>query len=300
MRKRRLVHLHGLEATFERSILLEVLAVLVDRGGTDGLELTAREQRLEDGCGVDGALGSTGADEGVDLVDEGDDVTAGADLLCDLLQALFEVTAVAASGDEGSEVESVELLVFQRLRHITANDRLGEAFDHGSLTDTGLTDQHRVVLGATGQDLHDPLHLLLAPDDRVEFAVARGLGEVAPELVKDLASALGGLGGLAADGDLFLALVAGEQLDDLLAHAVEVGAELHEHLRSDSFALANEPEQDVLGADVVVAELQRFAQAQLENLLRTGREGNVTGRLLLALADDVLDLLAHGVQRDVE
>ena len=298
MRQRRLVHLHGLEAALERGILLEVLAVLVERGRTDRLQLTAGEQRLEDGCRVDRALGGTRTDEGVDLVDERDDVAAGADLLGDLLQALLEVTAVAAAGDERAEVERVELLVLQGLRHVAAHDRQREALDDGGLADAGLTDQHGVVLGAAGEDLHDPLHLLLAPDHRVELAVARGLREVAAELVEDL-RALVGRGVVATDGDRLLALVAREQLDDLLAHAVEVGAELHEHLGCDALALADEAEQDVLGADVVVAELQRLAQAQLEHLLRTRREGDVTGRLLLALADDVLHLLAHGIQRDV-
>jgi len=41
----------------------------------------------------------------VQLVDEQDDVAAGADLLQHLLQALLEVTAVAAAGDERAEVE---------------------------------------------------------------------------------------------------------------------------------------------------------------------------------------------------
>jgi hypothetical protein len=66
---------------------------------------------------------------------------------------------------------------------------------------------------------------------------------------------------------LLLALVAGEQLDDLLAHPVQVGAELDQHLGGDALALTDEAEQDVLGADVVVAELQRLAQGQLEHLL---------------------------------
>ena len=102
------------------------------------------------------------------------------------------------------------------------------------------------------------------------------------------------------DGCGLLALVAREQLDDLLAHLVEVRAELDEHLGGDALTLADEPEQDVLGADVVVAELQRFAQRQLEDLLGARREGDVPGRLLLALADDVLHLLAHRVERDAE
>ena len=44
----RLRHLDGLEAALERWVLLDVLAVLVERRGADGLELAARQHRLED------------------------------------------------------------------------------------------------------------------------------------------------------------------------------------------------------------------------------------------------------------
>src|SRR5699024_7833081 len=42
------------------------------------------------------------------------------------------------------------------------------------------------------------------------------------------------------------------------------------------------------------------AEAQLEHLLRPGREGDVAGRGLVALADDVAHLLAHGIEGDPE
>ena len=61
----------------EGGVLLEVLAVLVERGGADGLELTAGEHRLEDRRSVDRTLGGTGTHQRVDLVDEEDDVAAG-------------------------------------------------------------------------------------------------------------------------------------------------------------------------------------------------------------------------------
>ena len=109
------------------------------------------------------------------------------------------------------------------------------------------------------------------------------------------AAARGGGGGRG-----LLALEAGEQLDDLLADPVEVGAELLQHLGGDALALADQAEQDVLGADVGVAELQRLAQGQLEHLLGARREGDVAAGRLLALADDLLDLGAHGLERDVE
>ena len=106
----------------------------------------------------------------------------------------------------------------------------------------------------------------------------------------------------AAGGDL-LALaagVAGQELDHGLADAVQVGAELLQDLGGDALALADQAEQDVLGADVVVAELQRLAQRQLQDLLRSRGERDVTGGGRLALTDDLLDLLADRLERDVQ
>ena len=70
-------------------------------------------------------------------------------------------------------------------------------------------------------------------------------------------------------------LVARQQLDDLLADPGQVGAQLDEHLGGHALALTDEAEEDVLGADVVVAELQRLAQRQLEDLLGPRGEGDV-------------------------
>ena len=67
----------GLEAALEGLVLLDILAVLVEGGGADDLYLTAGEGRLEDVARVHGALTLTGGGDGVDLVNEQDDV-AGA------------------------------------------------------------------------------------------------------------------------------------------------------------------------------------------------------------------------------
>src|SRR6476659_9992059 len=141
------------------------------------------------------------------------------------------------------------------------------------------------------------LDLLLAADDGVQLALAGGLGQIAPELVEHQR---GGRRGLSGRAGRLLALVAVEQLDDLLTHLVQVGAQLDQDLRGNALALADEAEQDVLGPDVVVPELQRLAQRQLEDLLCPRSERNVPARRLLALADDLFDLLAHRVQRDAE
>ena len=58
----RLVDQHLLEAPLERRILLDVLAVFVQRGGADAVQLAARERGLEHVAGVDRAFGLAGAD----------------------------------------------------------------------------------------------------------------------------------------------------------------------------------------------------------------------------------------------
>ena len=131
------------------------------------------------------------------------------------------------------------------------DDALGQALDDGGLAHARLADQHRVVLLAARQDLDDALDLLLAPDDRVELALARQLREVAAELVQG--RRLGPLLALLRPGARGRAA---QQLQRLLAHPLAVHAQLEQHLRRHPLALADQPEQQVLGADVVVARVR--------------------------------------------
>ena len=66
----RLADVHRLEAALERRVLLDVLAIFVERGRADDAQLAAREHRLEHVAGVHRAFGLARADERVHLVDE--------------------------------------------------------------------------------------------------------------------------------------------------------------------------------------------------------------------------------------
>ena len=56
----------------------------------------------------------------------------------------------------------------------------------------------------------------------------------------------------------------------------------------------------MLGADVVVAQLECLAQREFEHLLGAWGEGNMAAGRLAALADDLLDLATDGLERDPE
>ncbi len=105
----RLTDVDGLEAALERGVLLDVLAVLVERGRADQAELAPGEHRLDHVAGVDRALGAAGADDRVELVDEADDLALGVgDLLEDGLEPLLELAAVLRARDHRADVERDE------------------------------------------------------------------------------------------------------------------------------------------------------------------------------------------------
>ena len=169
---RRLVHQHLLEAPLERRILLDVLAVLIERRRADAMQLAARERGLEHVAGIHGALGFAGADHGMQLVDEQDDPPF---LLGEIgehgLQALLELAAEFRAGNESAHVEREDALVAQAFRHLAVDDALRETLDDRRLADAGLADEHGIVLGAPLQDLDGATDLIVAADDRIELAL---------------------------------------------------------------------------------------------------------------------------------
>ena len=171
---RRLADEDRLEAPLERRVLLDVLAVLVERRRADRAQLAAREHRLEEVRGVDGALRSARADDRVQLVDEEDDLAGRVlDLGEDGLEPLLELAAVLRPGEERADVERPHALALQALGDVARDDALREPLGDRGLPHAGLADEHRVVLRAPREDLHDAADLLVAADDGIELARTR-------------------------------------------------------------------------------------------------------------------------------
>ena len=187
----------------------------------------------------------------MDLVDERDDLPVGVlDLFQHALQAFLEFATVFGAGHHGAQVERDELLVLQGSGHIAGDDALGQSFYDGGFAHAGLADQHRVVLGATGEDLDDAADLLIAPDHRVEFAFLGRGGQVGGVLFQRLVAAFG-----VRAGDLPVAS----------AHGRHGGTQ---RLRGDVVGLQNvgglvrygcgDADEQVFGGDAFVAHLLHF------------------------------------------
>ena len=272
----------------ERSFSM-YLRILGGRGRADAANLAARQRRLQDVGGVERALGRTGADQRVELVDEHDDVRVLGQLLHDRLEALFELAAVLRAGDDQRDVERQDALVGQEVRHVAVDDLLGQALDDGGLADSGLADQHRVVLGAPAQHLLHALELVVAPDQRIELVLHGRLGQVAAEF--------GEKRRFLHAGERCLLI---EQLHDVFAHLVQAHPLFHEDGRRHRALFTQDAQQEVFGADVVVQQAIRLFGGVLQHALGLGAERDFDRRGdLLAEHRPPLDVLADALEREV-
>ena len=252
-----LADVDDLEAALEGGVLLDVLAVLVERGCADGAQFAAREGRLEHVAGVDGAFGRACADQGVQLVDEENDFAVRFfDFLEDGFEAVFKLAAILCAGEHGAEVERDDALVAQALGHVAGDDAAGEAFDDGGFADAGLADEDGVVLGAAAEHLDDAANLFVAADDGIELAAAREFGEVLGVFFEGLELAFGIL-----VGDALRAAHGGERLQNGFVRCAERGERIARRIALE----AGDGEQQVLGGDVLVFEVGGFLEGLVED-----------------------------------
>ncbi len=262
----RLVDDDFLEAALQSGILFDVLAVLVQRGRADTVQFAARQRRLEHIAGVDRAFGLASPDHGMNLVDENDRLALVLrQLLEHTLEPLFEFTPVLGARQQRSHIEHQHTLALQRLRDLFIDNALGEAFHNGGFTNTGLPDQHRVVLGTPLQDLDAAPDLIVAANNGIELALLGALGEIKGEFLQCFTLPFG-FGAIDA-------LPATHSRDRLFERG-EFGTVFTEQLAGVALVLC-QGEQEQLGRDELVTAFLRHLVGHIEQIAKIARHVNV-------------------------
>ena len=287
---------HRLEAALESGVLLDVLAVFLERRCADNLQVAARERGLEDVRGVRRALGRAGADERVHLVDKEDHVAGFRHLVDRIADALLEVAAVFRAGHHAGQVKGNDPLAAQELRHLAGGDFQRKALRDRGFAHARLADQAGIILGAAAEDLDHALDLLLPPDDGIDPALSGKLGQVTAELgqrrrVGGVLFRLAALaGGCAA---------AAERLAQILHQILRLHAELGKDLRCRAGALLQNADQEMLGADIGMPHPPALQDGSINDIFGAGRKvvGGKHGRR--ADADAAFDHGLHLAEADL-
>ena len=189
---RRLLDEDLLQAPLESRVLLDVLAVLIQGRGTDGMELASRQGRFQHVAGVHRSFGLAGAHHRVDFVDEQNHLALLlGKIVDDRLQALLELSPELRARDQRSHVQRQDAFAFQAFGDLVVDDPLGQSLDDRRLADPRLTDEHGIVLRAPLQDLDRSPDLVVTPDDRIELALLGSLGQIDGEALERLPLLLG-------------------------------------------------------------------------------------------------------------
>ena len=183
---------HRLEPPRQRRVLFDILAVFIQRGRADAVQLAPRQRRLDQVGRIHRAFGFARTDQRVHLVDEQDHLARRRrDLRQDGLQPLLELAAILRPRNQRAHVQRHQALVLQAFRHVAIDDAQRKALGDRGLAHAGFPDQHRVVLRAARQHLHRAANFLVAPDDRVDLALLGRFGQVARIFLQRVIALLG-------------------------------------------------------------------------------------------------------------
>ena len=219
------------------------------------------------------------------------------ELLDDLLQALFEIAAVARAGEKRAHVEREDGGAFEHLRHVALDDLLGEPFGDRRLADAGIAHIERIVLVAAAKHLDGALQLKLAPDQRIDLPGARlGVQIDAPGFERALLAArrLLGVVGFAARllaraahrADLLRARTLGDAVRDVVDRVVARHVLLLQEIGGVALALGEDRDEHVRAGHLLAPRRLHVDHRALDDALEAG--GGL--RLLAVDIDEVGEL----------
>jgi len=277
---RRFGELDLLEAAGQRAVALEEALVVVVRGGADAAQLPGGERRLQDVGGVErAAAGGAGPDHGVDFVDEENRPRLFLERAEHVLQTLLEVAAEPRTGEQRAHVEGVDVGAANLLGYFASEHLEREAFGERGLADTGIADEHRVVLAPAAEHPDRPLAFLLAADQGIDLPLRGLLDQIHREglqrlLVGARRAGFVGFGFFAFAGRL-PCIVGQADLRDAVrevADDIEPGnALLREQECRVRFGLAEQGHENVLDVDLFLARRLHVGGGPLHDPLEAER-----------------------------
>ena len=253
-------------------ILFEDDAIFRICGRADALERAGTERGLEQIRRVERATRRrTGADDGVNLVDEQNRFRILDQLLQHRLQPLLEVAPILGACQQRAHVERVDGEILQQVRHVTFDDPARQAFRDSGLADTGFADEQRIVLAPAAQYLDDAFELVFATDERIGLA---DLGQVI-EVHRVRVERTGGLRLAFAFFFRGLGLVRlllfllGDAVSDVVDNIETGDATLVQEIDGVRFLLAEDRDQHVGAGDFLLARRLHVQDRALDDALET-------------------------------
>ena len=163
-------HRNRLESPLQCGILLNILAILRDRGRTDQLDLSASQGRFHDIGRINCPLGASGTDDRMQFIQKQDDISIIRDFFYYLFDPFLEFATILTASYHPRQIKRQQSLVLHRKRYISRHDPGCQSFHHGGLANTGFPDQAGIVLRPSAQDLDHSADFFISSDYRIQLS----------------------------------------------------------------------------------------------------------------------------------
>ncbi len=170
---------NGLEATGKRGIFFDMFAIFIKRRRAHTMQFTTCQRRLQQIGRIHCAICFARADKRMHFINKKDDTAIRrTNFVQHRFKTFFKLTAIFGTGNKRAHVEGQQFLVAETFRYIPVHNPQRQPFSNGCFTDTGFTDQHRIVFCPPGQNLYGAPYFFITPDHRVKPSFARVLSQV--------------------------------------------------------------------------------------------------------------------------
>ena len=190
------IHLHRLEPALQSGVLFNILAVLVQRRRADAVQLAPSQHGFQEVARVHAALGLSCAHNGVQFIDEQDDLALGLlHLVQHSFQPFLKLAPVLGARDQRTHIQRENGLVLQLFGDVLLHDSLGKSLGNGGFAHAGFADENRVILRLPGQNADNVPDFLIPADHRIHLLLSCPLDQIGAVLFQRVIGPLRVVGG---------------------------------------------------------------------------------------------------------
>ena len=110
-------------------------------------------------------------------------------------QTFFKFTSEFCASNEGAHIQRENGFVFQTVGNIFFDNTLCKTFRDGCFTDTGFTDEHRVIFGFSGQNTDDVTDFIVTANNWIQFFASCFFHQVSAVFLQSIISCFGRIAG---------------------------------------------------------------------------------------------------------
>ena len=149
------------------------------------MQFSSGQLRLQQVARIHGTFRTTCTDDIMDFIDKQDNPAFGFfHFIEHSLQTFLKLAPEFGARNQSSHIQCENGLVFQSLRHIAVENSLCQSFHHCSFTNPRLTDEHRIILRSSAQNLDGMTNLCVTADDRVQLSLSGHFHQIPAVLVQ--------------------------------------------------------------------------------------------------------------------